>query len=186
MSTEGLKKAVLDRARSEAAGILAQARAEIEANRARALDEARKSAEQIVLAAQQKSAQDRQQALAAQEREMGLESLAARNHLLDEAFRQAAAAFKALPAKELYVLYNRELEDLDLEDATVFVPLHARSDFEGLLNGRARVEEDPSLEAGYVVARKDYRLDRSLAARMEEIRAELRPQVAELLFGNEP
>jgi len=186
MSAEGLKKAVLERARSEAAVILARARAEIEASRAQALDEARKSAEQIVLAARQKSARDRQQALAAQEREMGLESLAARNRLLDEAFKQAEAAFKALPAGELRALYSRELRGLDLEGATVFVPLHARSEFEALLNGRARAEEDPSLEAGYVVARKDYRLDRSLAARIEEMRAELRPQVAALLFGSEP
>ncbi len=184
MSAEGLKKAVLDRARSEAAKILAQAKSEAEANRTQMLDEARKIASELVQAARQKGAQDRQQALAAREREMGLESLTAKNNLLDEAFRQAAAAFKALPAQELLALYSRELEGIDLEAATVFVPRHARSDFEALLKGRARVEEDPSLEAGYVVARKDYRLDRSLAARMEEIRAELRPRVAEFLFGD--
>ncbi len=185
MSAEGLKKAVLEKARGEASKILAQARSEAETSRARMLEEARNSALELVQAARQKSAQDRQQALAAQEREMGLESLKARNNLLDEAFRQAAAAFKALPASELRALYGRELEGMQLEKATVFVPRQARSDFEALLKGRARVEEDPALEAGYIVARKDYRLDRSLAARMEEIRAELRPRVAELLFGDE-
>ncbi len=185
MSAEGLRKAVLDRAHGEASKILAQARSEAEASRARLLEEARKSASELVQSARQKSAQDRLQALAAQEREMGLESLKARNELLEEAFRQAAAAFKALPAKELRALYSRELEGIDLEAATVFVPRQARGDFEALLKGRARVEEDPSLEAGYIVARKDYRLDRSLAARMEEMRAELRSRVAELLFGEE-
>jgi vacuolar-type H+-ATPase subunit E/Vma4 len=185
MSAEGLKKAVLDRARSEAAKILSQAKSEAEASRTRVLDEARKSASELVQAARQKGAQDRQQALAAREREMGLESLAAKNNLLEEAFRQAAAAFKALHAQELRALYGRELEGIDLKDATVFVPRQARSDFEAMLKGRVRVEEDPSLEAGYVVARKDYRLDRSLAARMEEVRAELRTRVAELLFGGE-
>ena len=44
--------------------------------------------------------------------------------------------------------------------------------------GRARVEEDPALEAGYIVVRSDFRLDRSLAARLEEIRTELRTKVA--------
>jgi vacuolar-type H+-ATPase subunit E/Vma4 len=185
MSAEGLKKAVLDKARSEAEQILAKAKSEAETNRARMLEEASNSAKEIVQASRQKSAQDRQQALAAQEREMGLESLKARNNLLDEAFRQAAAAFKALPAQELLALYSRELEGMDLEAATVYVPRQARSDFEALLKDRVRVEEDPALEAGYIVARKDYRLDLSLAARMEEIRAELRPRVAELLFGDE-
>jgi len=184
MSAEGLKKAVLDRARGEAAKILAQAKSETDANRTQMLDETRKSASELVQAARQKGAQDRQQALAAREREMGLESLTAKNALLDEAFRQAAAAFKALPAQELRALYSRELYSIDLKDATVCVPRNARGDFEVILKGRARVEEDPSLEAGYVVARRDYRLDRSLAARMEEIRAELRPQVAEFLFGD--
>jgi vacuolar-type H+-ATPase subunit E/Vma4 len=185
MSAEGLQRSVLDKARSEAAGILERARAESEASRTLVLSEAQKSAAELVLAARQKSAVERQQALAAQERETRLETLSAKNRLLDEAFQQAAAAFKQLPAKDLRALYSQELDTIDLKDATVYVPRQTRSDFEATLKGRARVEEDPSLEAGFLVARKDYRLDRSLAARMEEIRAELRPRVAELLFGGE-
>jgi vacuolar-type H+-ATPase subunit E/Vma4 len=186
MSAEGLKKAVLDKARGEAARIIELAMAESAAIRDRILSEARKSASALVEVARQTSAQERQQALAAQEREIRLEILTAKNRLLDEALQQAATAFKDLPAIELRALYAREIEDIDLNDATVFVPRSARSDFEALLKGRARVEEDASLEAGYVVVRKDYRLDRSLGARMEEIRAEMRPRVAELLFGDSP
>lgn len=184
MSAEALQKAVLEKARSEAARIIELARAESAANREQTLSEARKNASELVEGARQKSSQERQQALAAREREMRLESLVAKNRLLDEAFQQAAAAFKDLPAAKLRALYGRELEDIDLKDATVFVPRQARSDFQALLNGRARIEEDASLEAGYLVVRKDYRLDRSLAARMEEIRAEIRPRVAQLLFGD--
>jgi vacuolar-type H+-ATPase subunit E/Vma4 len=186
MSAEGLKKAVLDKARSEAARITELAGTESAANRDRTLSQARKSASELVEGAQQKCAQERQQALAAQEREMRLESLVAKNRLLDEAFQKAAAGFKGLPAAKLRELYGRELADIDLRDSTVFVPRQARGDFEVFLKGRARVEEDAFIEAGYVVVRKDYRLDRSLGARMEEIRAEMRPRVAELLFGDTP
>jgi vacuolar-type H+-ATPase subunit E/Vma4 len=186
MSAEGLKKAVLDKARGEAARIIELARTESTASQNRILGEARKRASELVEAVRQKSTQNRQQALAAQEREMRLEKLAARNKLLDEAFLQAEARFKDLPAAKLHALYGHELENIDLKDATVFVPSKTRRDFEALLKGRARVEEDASLEAGYLVVRKDYRLDWSLGARMEEIRAEMRPRVAELLFGDTP
>ena len=87
--------------------------------------------------------------------------------------------------ERLRELYRRELAGIDLQGAGLRVPRGAKADFEALVGRRARVEEDPALQAGYVVQRSDFRLDRSLAARLEEIRTELRTRVAELLFGTE-
>jgi len=186
MSVEGLKKAVLDKAREEADRIWVQARKESEAVCAQKLNEARQRAANTVEEARRESARERQQALAAQEREMRLESLKAKNRLLEEAFRQAEQSFKNLPAAELSALYRRELDNTDLKGAAVLVAPKVRGVFEALLQGRARIEEDASLDAGYIIVSKEYRIDRSLGARMEEIRAEMRSRVAELLFGDSP
>jgi vacuolar-type H+-ATPase subunit E/Vma4 len=119
------------------------------------------------------------------EREQRLEMLAAKNRLLEQAFAGAAEGFRGLPAERLRELYREELASTDLRDAGLRVPPGAKPEFEALLEGRARVEEDPALDAGYIVVRSDFRLDRSLAARLAEIRAEMRSKIAQLLFEAE-
>lgn len=183
MSAEGLKKAVLDAARGEAERLIAQARAAAQSAHKQATEQAERAAAARLEQARQQAAQEHLQALAVRERENRLETLAAKNRLLEQAFARAADAFRALPLEGLKELYRRELAAIDLQEAVLRVPRGTRAEFEALASKRCRVEEDPSLEAGYVVERKDFRLDRSLAARLDEIRGRLRPQVAGLLFG---
>ena len=183
MSAEGLKKAVLDAARGEADQIVAQARSSAETVRKQALEQAERTAASQLEHTRQQSAQESQQAMAERERGIRLETLSAKNQLLEQAFKRAAEAFHALPLDQLKNQYRGELAALDLQDAVVHVPHRAKAEFESLVGGRCQVAEDPSLDAGFVVAHRDFRLDRSLAARLEELRTELRTQVAELLFG---
>jgi V/A-type H+-transporting ATPase subunit E len=185
MSAEGLKKAVLEAARGEAEGIIVRARADAESGLKQATELAEREAAAHLEQARLQAEQERRQALAARERENRLETLQAKNRLLEQAFTRAAEAFRALPMDGLKELYRRELAAVDLQDATVRVPRNTKADFEALTDKRCRVEEDPALEAGYIVERRDFRLDRSLAARLQEIRSELRPRVAGLLFGTE-
>jgi vacuolar-type H+-ATPase subunit E/Vma4 len=183
MSAEGLKKAVLDSARREAGELVAQARAAAEQDGKQAAEQAKRVAADTLEKARGQAAREREQALAALEREQRQEVLAAKNGLLDRAFAKAAADFRALPMEHLREIYRRELAGIDLQGAALRVPRGAKADFEALVGGKARVEEDPAVQAGYVVQSADFRLDRSLDARLEDIRAELRPGVAELLFG---
>ena len=185
MSAEGLKNAVLEAARREAGQILAQARVAADQQSKQATEMAGRAAAEAVEQARLQAAQEREQELAALEREQRLETLAAKNNLLERAFAKAADSFRALPPDRLRALYLGELAAIDLEGASLRVPRGLKAEFEALAAGRARVEEDPALQAGYIVQRSDFRLDRSLAARLEEIRTELRTRVAELLFGAE-
>jgi V/A-type H+-transporting ATPase subunit E len=185
MSAEGLKNAVLEAARREAGQILAQARVAAEQQSKQAAEMAARAAAEAVEQARLQAAREREQELAALEREQRLEILAAKNNLLEQAFAKAAESFRALPPDRLRTLYRGELAAIDLEGASLRVPRGLKAEFEALVAGRARVEEDPELQAGYIVQRSDFRLDRSLAARLEEIRTELRTRVAELLFGAE-
>jgi vacuolar-type H+-ATPase subunit E/Vma4 len=183
MSAEGLREAVLGKARGEAAQIVAQARAAVEKEREQAAQQAQRGAAALLAQARLQAEAERQQALAALERETRLEVLSAKNELLDKAFALAGERFRALPAERLRELFGSELEGLDLAGATVLVPPGARALFQSLLGSRAEAREASSLQAGFVVERSDFRLDRSLAARLGELRAELRPRAAELLFG---
>ncbi len=182
MSAEGLKNAVLETARREAGQLVAQARAAAEQEDKQAAVQVQRSAADTLEQARLQAAREREQALAALEREQRLETLAAKNKLLEQAFARAAEGFRALPKDRLRELYRAELAATDLQEASLRVPRGAKAEFEALLAGRARVEEDSALEAGYIVVRRDFRLDRSLAARLEEIRTELRTKVAQLLF----
>ena len=183
MSAEGLRKAVLQKARAEAEEILARARDEADA----ALDSARTKAEReaadAVENARRESRRARERALSALEREMRLKALEEKNRLLDEAFSRAAREFARLPAEDLRTLYEEEFEGPEIRGATVRVPPGAREEFKSLLGGTAAVEEDPSVEAGYVVVGEEFRLDRSLRARLEELKAELRAELARMLFS---
>lgn len=185
MSAEGLRNAVLDTARGEAGRLVAQARAAAEQQGRQAEGQAQRAAGAILEQARLQAAREREQALAALERERHLETLAAKNQLLEQAFARAAEGFRTLPRERLRELYRAELAATDLQGASLRVPRGAKAEFETLVGGRARVEEDSVLEAGYIVVRSDFRLDRSLAARLEEIRTELRPRVAGLLFEAE-
>jgi vacuolar-type H+-ATPase subunit E/Vma4 len=184
MSAEGLKTAVLESTRREAGQIVAQARAAAEQEGKQAAEQVRRGAADTLEKARNRAAVEREQALAALEREQRLEVLAAKNRLLDWAFAKAAEDFRALPVERLRELYRRELAEIELREASLRVPRGVKAEFEAVVGGRARVEEDPAVQAGYIVLRADFRLDRSLAARLEEIRTELRPRAAELLFGN--
>ncbi len=185
MSAEGLKNAVLEKARREAGQLVEQARAAAAQEASQAEEQTRRSSAAVLEQARLEAAREREQTLAAVEREQRLEVLAAKNRLLEQAFARAAEGFRRLSAERLAELYRTELEAIDLREASLRVPRGARAQFEALLGGRATVEEDPSLEAGYVVVRSDYRLDRSLSARLAEIRSEMRPRVAQLLFDTE-
>ncbi len=185
MSAEGLKNAVLEKARSEAGRLVAQARAAVEQEARQAEERTRRAAAAILEQARLEASREREQTLAALEREQRLQTLAAKNRLLEQAFARAAEGFRGLPRERLRELYRAELAAIQLQDASLRVPRGAKAEFEALLGGRARVEEDPALEAGYIVVRSDFRLDRSLAARLEEIRAEMRPKIAALLFEAE-
>jgi len=182
MSAEGLKNAVLEKVRREAGRLVEQAQAAADQEGRQAEEQAQRAAAAILEQARLQAARDREQALAALEREQRLETLSAKNHLLEQAFAKAAEGFRTLPRERLRELYSAELKATDLQEATLRVPRGAKAEFEALVGGRARVEEDPALDAGYIVARSDFRLDRSLAARLAEIRAELRPQIAAVLF----
>ena len=185
MSAEGLKNAVLETARREAGQLVAQARTAAEQEDKQAAVRVQRSAADALEQARLQAAREREQALAAMEREQRLETLAAKNKLMEQAFSKAAEGFRALPKDRLRELYRAELAAIDLQEASLRIPRGSKAEFEALLAGRARVEEDSALEAGYVVVRKDFRLDRSLAARFEEIRTELRTKVAQLLFEAE-
>jgi V/A-type H+-transporting ATPase subunit E len=185
MSAEGLKNAVLETARREAERLVEQARAAAEQEGREAAEQAQRSTVEILEQARLQAAREREQALAALEREQRLEILAAKNRLLEQAFARAAEGFRALPKDKLRELYRAELAAIDLEDASLRVPRGSKAEFESLVGGRARIEEDPELEAGYIVVGHDFRLDRSLAARLAEIRAEMRPKIAALLFEAE-
>ncbi len=185
MSAEGLKNAVLEKARREAGRLVAEAEAAAQQEARQAEEQARRSAAEIQEQARWQAAREREQALAALEREQRLQTLAAKNQLLEQAFAGAADAFRGLPRERLAELYRAELTAIDLQGASLRVPPGAKAEFEALLDGRARIEEDPALEAGYIVARSDFRLDRSLAARLADIRAEMRPKIAALLFEAE-
>ncbi len=182
MSAEGLKNAVLEKARRDADQLVTQARAAADQEARQAEEQSRRAAAAILEQARLQAAREREQALAALEREQRLEILAAKNQHLERAFARAADAFRTLPRERLRELYKAELAGLDLKSASLLVPRGAKAEFEALVAGRAKVEEDPALPAGYVVVRSDFRLDRSLAARLEEIRTELRTMVAALLF----
>ncbi len=182
MSAEGLKNAVLERARREAGQLVAQAQAAAQEAGRQAEAQSQRSAAAVLEQARLQASREREQALAAQEREQRLELLGAKNRLLEQAFLRAAEGFRGLPREQLARLYRAELAAVDLREASLRVPHGARAEFEALLDGRARVEEDPALQAGYIVVRRDFRLDRSLAARIADIRAEMRPKIAQLLF----
>jgi V/A-type H+-transporting ATPase subunit E len=185
MSAEGLKNAVLETARREAGQLVAQAKAAAEQEGRQAAEQAQRAAAAILEQARLQAKREREQALAALEREQRLETLAAKNQLLEQAFAKAAEGFRTLPRERLRELYRAELAAIDLLGATLRVPRGAKAEFEALLGGSSRIEEDSALEAGYIVLRSDFRLDRSLAARLAEIRAEMRPRVAALLFEAE-
>jgi V/A-type H+-transporting ATPase subunit E len=182
MSAEGLKNAVLQTARREAERLVAQAQAAAEKEDRQAAEQARRAAGAVLEQARLEAAREREQALAALEREQRLERLEAKNRLLEQAFARAAEGFRALPRERLRELYRAELAGIDLQGASLRVPRGAKAEFEPLVGGRAAVEEDAALDAGYIVERNDFRLDRSLAARLADIRAEMRPKIAELLF----
>ena len=185
MSAEGLRKNVLDNARAEADEILEQAEAEATAMLVSAREHAEAVAAEIVGKARREADHARTRALSTFEREIRLKTLEEKNRLLEEAFARAAAAFKSTPLNQLRGLYQTELAAIDLASSTVHVPPGAKAEFEAILAGRAGVQEDPSVQMGCVVVHADFRLDRSLAARLEEIRSEMRSQVAGMLFENQ-
>ena len=119
------------------------------------------------------------------EREVRTRALEEKNRLLDEAFSRAAREFARLGAEDLRELYGGELRELDLRGARLLVPKGSGKTFKAFLRGAGRVEEDASIRAGYVVLHEDFRLDRTLEARLEELRAEMRAELARTLFEGE-
>lgn len=183
MSTEGLKKLVLEKAREEATELLERARKRAEEIRSSARRQAERSASEIVARARAEAEASGSRARSALSRELGMRALEGRNRILDEAFERAARAFKEAPPEELQRLYRSELEGLELSGAVVKVPVGRASEMSSILEGRARVEEDPSIDAGYIVLREDFRLDRTLQARLAEARELLKTELARMLFG---
>jgi V/A-type H+-transporting ATPase subunit E len=184
MSGEGLKKAVLDKASAEAEQIVSRARTEAEGIVSAARERAERAAVDTIEKARRDAEQKRSRAISSLEREVGLAALEQKNRLLEEVFLRAARQFTGIPARELKEVYRKELDEINLDGATVQVSRGARGEFESILGGRARVGEDASIEAGYVIVSKDFRLDKSLAARLEDVKADMRSELARMLFGD--
>jgi vacuolar-type H+-ATPase subunit E/Vma4 len=184
MSSEALRDSVISKAREEAARLLAEAGQKAEQARQAVQAEAQKAASEILQRARQQAAQEREREVAAVERELRLHTLEEKNRLLAEAFEMAASGFRELPPQQRQKLYREELKGIDLEGATLHVPPGRRGELAGMLREKARLKEDPELEAGYIVMGRDFRLDRSLAARLDDIRGEMRPRLAAILFGD--
>jgi vacuolar-type H+-ATPase subunit E/Vma4 len=183
MSSEGLSKAVLERARAEAQQIVAAAKKDAEASQKAAADRAERDAGDVLDRARRAAAEARSRERSSLEREMRLKALEQKNLLLERVFTDAAARFRSLPADELRSLYRGELEGVKLEGATLRVPAGGSGLFGEAQSRGARLQEDQAIDGGYVVEGADFRLDRTLAARIADLRATLRGELAQVLFG---
>ena len=175
---------MLEKASAEAEQIVSQARSEAENILSAAKERAARVSGDAVEKARRDAEQEQQRAVSSLQHEVRLAALEAKNGLLEEVFSRAGRQFGSIPARELKELYRKELDALDLDGARLRVSPGARGAFESLLGGRALVEEDTSVEAGYIVESEDFRLDRSLAARLQELKGEMRSELAQLLFGD--
>jgi len=180
-----MKKAVLDKARSEAAEILSRTRKEADDLMASAAKQARKNASAILEKARTESGEESEREIAAFERSMRLKALEEKNTLIDEVIERAGANFKALPSTKLMEFYSAELQPFDLSASTLRVPKGTGGLFAPMVAKGARIDEDAALEAGFVLVKEHFRLDRSLKARLDEVRSEIKSQIARILFQEE-
>lgn len=186
MTAEGLKRAVLERAGEEAEKIIAEAREKAGAIMESARKEAEGRAAEILSKASRESEEEARRELGRIERELRLEMLREKNRMVEEVLDHAAERFRNLSQTELTELFRSEVEGLDLAGAIVRVPRGMRGCCEPFAAAGADIGEDDSLDGGYVIEHEDFRLDRSLAARMNEIRAGMKTELARMLFEEEP
>jgi vacuolar-type H+-ATPase subunit E/Vma4 len=182
MSADGLKKAVLDRARAEAEGILAQAKKDAEGMAAAAGERAERVSKDVLDAAKRDAARTRAREVSALDRELRLKSLASKNALIDSVFVKAQEMFRQLPASDLGGMYAKELDAVDVAGATLLVARGASSQFASAQAKGATLREDDAVSAGYILVRDDFRLDRTLKARLDELRSTMRGELAKTLF----
>jgi vacuolar-type H+-ATPase subunit E/Vma4 len=182
MTVMGFKEAVLKRAHAERDAILSDARQRAEAVMASARERAEKRAGEIVSAALHDSEEEARKELGRLERELRIEVLREKNRVVEEALEKAGKKFRELSPSELHQLYGEELKEIDLTGATLLVPPGAGALFGPFAAHGAAIEEEASVVAGYVIERENFRLDRSLRARLMEIRAEMKTELARMLF----
>jgi len=182
MPFSGVEKAVVEKAKKEAAEIVVRAKKEAEAAVSAAGQRADKEAADTVAKAKSEAEEQHQRALSALERDMRLTSLEEKNRLLEEVIQKAAEQFKSVKPEKLAGICAKELEEADTAGATLRVAPGTKELFRAFSSKGVKVEEDSAIEAGYVLVRDDFRLDRTLKTRLDEVRTEMRTELARMLF----
>jgi len=178
----GVEKAVIEKAKKEAAEIAARAKKEAEAVVTSAVQRAEKEAAETTAKARSDAEEEARRTISGLEREMRLKGLEEKNRLLEEVIQKAAEQFKKLKPEKLAGIYGKELETADMAGSALKVAPGTKDLFRAFAAKGVNVAEDSAIEAGYVLARDDFRLDRTLATRLDEIRAEMRTELARMLF----
>jgi V/A-type H+-transporting ATPase subunit E len=183
MSLDGLKKAVLDKARADAREILQRAAAQAAALTAAAEKDASAAAAEIVDAAQRKAEEIRMRAVSGAQREARMKLLGERNRILDEVFERA---YDVLKKEDIAALYAKELQSMDLTGAVILVPPRDKAQFEKIIAGtEAVVEADAGIDAGCIVVREDFRIDRTLRSLLAEALEDMQADIARTLFSED-
>jgi vacuolar-type H+-ATPase subunit E/Vma4 len=184
MSSEGLKNAVLERARAEAEQLRAEAKTAAEASARSITERAEREAAETLERARRSAAETRARDRSALERETRLKALQEKNAIIERVFGEAVSRFRALAPDELRALYRSELDGLKLEGALLRVAAGSSGLFEDARSRGARIQDDAAIDAGYIIEGADFRLERTASARLRELRTALRGEVARVLFGN--
>ncbi len=192
-----LVDSLLELAKQEAAGILADARAKAEERLAQARKELAARVAEIEARAEQRAATEERRIATQAELEARRDLLTAKVGLLDEVFAAARRALVELPEEE----WRRMMRRLLLESAvsgteTLAVPAGQRERFGGLLpevneelqkkglRGELKLAPEPAaIESGFILASRDYTVDCSVGTLIAERRAALEPEVGRVLFG---
>ncbi len=182
MSLDGLKKAVLDKARAEAQEILQRAAVQKAALAAAGEKEAAAEAAETIGAARRKAEEMRARAISGAQREARMKTLEERNRILNEVL---ARAYDALKREDLAALYDKELRSMDLAGAVIRVSPRDNAKFEKIAGKKAAVEADTGIDAGCIVVRDDFRIDRTLKAVLAEAFQDLRADIARVLFSED-
>jgi vacuolar-type H+-ATPase subunit E/Vma4 len=182
MPFSGVEKAVIEKAKKEAAEIAARAKKEAQAAVTSAAQRAEKEAAETTAKARSDAEEETRRAMSGLEHEMRLKGLEEKNRLLEEVIQKAAEQFKRLKPEKLAGIYGKELETTDVSGAMLMVAPGTKDLFRAFAAKGVKVAEDSAIEAGYVLVRDDFRLDRTLKTRLDEIRAEMRTELARILF----
>lgn len=192
-----LTNSILEQAKREAAGILAEARAKAEERLGQARRELAARVAEIEARAEQRAATEERRIATQAELQARRDLLRAKVGLLDEVFAAAQRALVELPEEE----WRRMMRRLLLESAvsgteTLAVPAGQRERLAGLLpevneelkknglGGELKLAQEPAaIESGFILISRDYTVDCSVGTLIAERRAALEPEAARALFG---